>query len=61
RVATIRFSLSNLIYSLGSIKVSILLNLITFYVILINISFLYYLYDIDKIEVIFNNLNNVIK
>ncbi|KAF0317601.1 hypothetical protein GQ607_015207 [Colletotrichum asianum] len=28
---------------------------------LINIPFLYYFYDIDKIEVIFNNLNNIIK
>ncbi|KAF0314886.1 hypothetical protein GQ607_017884, partial [Colletotrichum asianum] len=59
--ATIRFSLSNLIYSLGSIKVPILLSPITFYVILINILFLYYFYNIDKIEVIFNNLNNIIK
>ncbi|KAF0324672.1 hypothetical protein GQ607_008111, partial [Colletotrichum asianum] len=61
RVATIRFSLSNFIYSLRSIKVFILLSLITFYVILINIPFLYYLYNIDKIEVMFNNFNNVIK
>ncbi|KAF0315112.1 hypothetical protein GQ607_017664, partial [Colletotrichum asianum] len=61
RVAIIRFSLSNPIYSLRSIKVFILLSLITFYIILINISFLYYFYDIDRIEVIFNNLNNVIK
>ncbi|KAF0324599.1 glycosyl transferase, partial [Colletotrichum asianum] len=57
----IRFSLSNLIYSLRSIKVLILLSPITFYVILINIPFLYYFYNIDRIEVIFNNLNNVIK
>ncbi|KAF0321426.1 glycosyl transferase, partial [Colletotrichum asianum] len=61
RVATIRFSLSNPIYSLRSIKVSILLSPITFYIILINILFLYYLYNIDKIEVMFNNFNNIIK
>ncbi|KAF0320352.1 hypothetical protein GQ607_012448, partial [Colletotrichum asianum] len=59
--ATIRFSFNNLIYSLGSIKIPILLNLITFYIILINIPFLYYFYNINKIEVIFNNLNNIIK
>ncbi|KAF0314883.1 glycosyl transferase, partial [Colletotrichum asianum] len=61
KVTTIRFSPNNPIYSLGSIKVLILLSLITFYVILINILFLYYFYDIDKIEVTFNNLNNIIK
>ncbi|KAF0315077.1 hypothetical protein GQ607_017688, partial [Colletotrichum asianum] len=61
RVATIRFSFNNPIYSLRSIKVLILLSLITFYVILINIPFLYYFYNIDKIGVTFNNFKNVIK
>ncbi|UQC73465.1 uncharacterized protein CLUP02_00110, partial [Colletotrichum lupini] len=33
---------------------------ITFYVLLINTPFLYYLRDIDKLRIYFNNINNLL-
>ncbi|KAK1488781.1 hypothetical protein CABS01_02411, partial [Colletotrichum abscissum] len=56
----IRFSNNKLIRLLRSTVVSTLFNNITFYVLLINTPFLYYLKDIDKLGVYFNNINNLL-
>ncbi|UQC84324.1 uncharacterized protein CLUP02_09820, partial [Colletotrichum lupini] len=45
---------------LRSIVVSTLFSNITFYVLLTNTPFLYYLRDIDKLRVYFNNINNLL-
>ncbi|UQC85792.1 uncharacterized protein CLUP02_11291, partial [Colletotrichum lupini] len=40
--------------------VSTLFNNITFYILLTNTPFLYYLRDINKLRVYFNNINNLL-
>ncbi|KAI3542144.1 hypothetical protein CSPX01_07136, partial [Colletotrichum filicis] len=57
---SIRFSNNKPIRSLGFIIVSTLFNNITFYVLLTNTPFLYYLRDINKLRVYFNNINNLL-
>ncbi|UQC83235.1 uncharacterized protein CLUP02_08729, partial [Colletotrichum lupini] len=42
------------------IVISTLFSNITFYVLLTNTPFLYYLRDIDKLRVYFNNINNLL-
>ncbi|KAK1501016.1 hypothetical protein CABS01_09751, partial [Colletotrichum abscissum] len=42
------------------IIISTLFSNITFYVLLTNTPFLYYLRDIDKLRVYFNNINNLL-
>ncbi|KAI3546804.1 hypothetical protein CSPX01_04046, partial [Colletotrichum filicis] len=54
------FNNSELIKLLKSIVVSTLFNNITFYVLLTNTPFLYYLRDIDKLRIYFNNINNLL-
>ncbi|KAI3543504.1 hypothetical protein CSPX01_06160, partial [Colletotrichum filicis] len=54
------FGNSELIKLLKSIIVSTLFSNITFYVLLINTPFLYYLRDINKLRVYFNNINNLL-
>ncbi|KAI3527058.1 hypothetical protein CSPX01_17276, partial [Colletotrichum filicis] len=54
------FSNSKPIKLLKSIIVSTLFNNITFYVLLTNTPFLYYLRDIDKLRIYFNNINNLL-
>ncbi|KAI3529099.1 hypothetical protein CSPX01_15726, partial [Colletotrichum filicis] len=54
------FSNSELIKSLRSTIVSTLFNNITFYILLTNTLFLYYLRDINKLRVYFNNINNLL-
>ncbi|UQC81602.1 uncharacterized protein CLUP02_07088, partial [Colletotrichum lupini] len=45
---------------LRSIVVSTLFSNITFYILLTNTPFLYYLKDINKLRVYFNNINNLL-
>ncbi|KAI3550551.1 hypothetical protein CSPX01_01601, partial [Colletotrichum filicis] len=54
------FNNSELIKLLKSIVISTLFNNITFYILLINTLFLYYLRDINKLKVYFNNINNLL-
>ncbi|KAI3547809.1 hypothetical protein CSPX01_03386, partial [Colletotrichum filicis] len=54
------FSNSEPVRSLGFIVVSTLFNNITFYVLLTNTPFLYYLKDINKLRIYFNNINNLL-
>ncbi|KAI3532999.1 hypothetical protein CSPX01_13070, partial [Colletotrichum filicis] len=54
------FSNNKPIRSLGLIVVSTLFSNITFYVLLINTPFLYYLKNINKLGVYFNNINNLL-
>ncbi|KAI3537561.1 hypothetical protein CSPX01_10149, partial [Colletotrichum filicis] len=54
------FSNSKLIKLLRFIVISTLFSNITFYVLLINTPFLYYLRDINKLGVYFNNINNLL-
>ncbi|KAI3547905.1 hypothetical protein CSPX01_03482, partial [Colletotrichum filicis] len=54
------FSNSKPVKSLRFIIVSTLFSNITFYVLLINTLFLYYLRDINKLRVYFNNINNLL-
>ncbi|KAI3539313.1 hypothetical protein CSPX01_08976, partial [Colletotrichum filicis] len=54
------FSNSEYIRLLRFIIINILFNNITFYVLLINTPFLYYLRNIDKLGVYFNNINNLL-
>ncbi|KAK1460465.1 hypothetical protein CCUS01_08983, partial [Colletotrichum cuscutae] len=54
------FGNSELIRLLKSIAVSTLFSNITFYILLTNTPFLYYLRDIDKLRVYFNNINNLL-
>ncbi|KAK1701585.1 uncharacterized protein BDZ83DRAFT_596055, partial [Colletotrichum acutatum] len=56
----IRFNNNEPVKSLGSIVVNTLFSNITFYLLLTNTSFLYYLKDIDKLGVYFNNINNLL-
>ncbi|KAI3527893.1 hypothetical protein CSPX01_16612, partial [Colletotrichum filicis] len=57
---SIRFSNSELIKSLRFTVVSTLFSNITFYILLTNTPFLYYLRDINKLRVYFNNINNLL-
>ncbi|KAI3547246.1 hypothetical protein CSPX01_03683, partial [Colletotrichum filicis] len=45
---------------LGFIVISTLFSNITFYILLTNTPFLYYLRDINKLRVYFNNINNLL-
>ncbi|UQC76523.1 uncharacterized protein CLUP02_18036, partial [Colletotrichum lupini] len=54
------FNNSELIKLLRFIVISTLFSNITFYVLLINTPFLYYLRDINKLGVYFNNINNLL-
>ncbi|KAI3540176.1 hypothetical protein CSPX01_08365, partial [Colletotrichum filicis] len=57
---SIRFSNSKLIRLLRFIVISTLFSNIIFYILLINTLFLYYLRDINKLRVYFNNINNLL-
>ncbi|KAI3551153.1 hypothetical protein CSPX01_01070, partial [Colletotrichum filicis] len=54
------FNNNKLIKLLRSIVINTLFNNITFYILLTNTPFLYYLRDIDKLRVYFNNINNLL-
>ncbi|KAI3529550.1 hypothetical protein CSPX01_15448, partial [Colletotrichum filicis] len=54
------FSNSKPVRSLRSTVVSTLFSNITFYILLTNTPFLYYLRDINKLRVYFNNINNLL-
>ncbi|KAI3542160.1 hypothetical protein CSPX01_07152, partial [Colletotrichum filicis] len=54
------FNNNKLIKSLRSIVINTLFNNIIFYVLLTNTPFLYYLRDINKLRVYFNNINNLL-
>ncbi|KAI3550919.1 hypothetical protein CSPX01_01414, partial [Colletotrichum filicis] len=57
---SIRFSNNKPIKLLRSIVISTLFSNITFYILLINTLFLYYLRDINKLRIYFNNINNLL-
>ncbi|KAI3532838.1 hypothetical protein CSPX01_13173, partial [Colletotrichum filicis] len=57
---SIRFSNNKPIKLLRFIVISTLFSNITFYILLINTPFLYYLRDINKLGVYFNNINNLL-
>ncbi|KAI3546800.1 hypothetical protein CSPX01_04042, partial [Colletotrichum filicis] len=57
---SIRFNNNKPIRSLRFIVISTLFSNITFYVLLTNTPFLYYLRDINKLRVYFNNINNLL-
>ncbi|UQC82969.1 uncharacterized protein CLUP02_08459, partial [Colletotrichum lupini] len=57
---SIRFGNGELIRLLRFTVVSTLFSNITFYVLLTNTPFLYYLRDIDKLRIYFNNINNLL-
>ncbi|UQC76232.1 uncharacterized protein CLUP02_17745, partial [Colletotrichum lupini] len=54
------FSNSKPVKLLRFIIISTLFSNITFYVLLTNTPFLYYLRDINKLRVYFNNINNLL-
>ncbi|UQC77467.1 uncharacterized protein CLUP02_02935, partial [Colletotrichum lupini] len=54
------FSNNKPIKLLRSTVISTLFSNIIFYVLLINTPFLYYLRDINKLRVYFNNINNLL-
>ncbi|KAI3544236.1 hypothetical protein CSPX01_05688, partial [Colletotrichum filicis] len=54
------FSNSKLVRLLRSTIINTLFSNITFYILLINTPFLYYLRDINKLGVYFNNINNLL-
>ncbi|UQC76719.1 uncharacterized protein CLUP02_18234, partial [Colletotrichum lupini] len=54
------FSNSKPIKLLRFIVVSTLFNNITFYILLTNTPFLYYLKNINKLRIYFNNINNLL-
>ncbi|KAI3528412.1 hypothetical protein CSPX01_16247, partial [Colletotrichum filicis] len=54
------FSNNKPVRSLGSTVISTLFSNITFYILLTNTPFLYYLKDINKLRVYFNNINNLL-
>ncbi|KAI3551226.1 hypothetical protein CSPX01_01143, partial [Colletotrichum filicis] len=56
----IQFSNSEPVKSLRFIVISTLFSNITFYILLTNTPFLYYLRDINKLRVYFNNINNLL-
>ncbi|KAK1525692.1 uncharacterized protein CCOS01_08110, partial [Colletotrichum costaricense] len=55
---SIRFNNNKPVKSLRSIVINTLFSNITFYILLTNTPFLYYLRDINKLGVYFNNINN---
>ncbi|KAK1490353.1 hypothetical protein CCUS01_14474, partial [Colletotrichum cuscutae] len=57
---SIRFSNSKFIKLLRSIVIITLFSNITFYISLINTLFIYYLRDINRLRVYFNNINNLL-
>ncbi|KAI3528271.1 hypothetical protein CSPX01_16330, partial [Colletotrichum filicis] len=57
---SIRFSNSKPIRSLRFIVINTLFNNIIFYILLTNTPFLYYLKDINKLRIYFNNINNLL-
>ncbi|UQC75717.1 uncharacterized protein CLUP02_17225, partial [Colletotrichum lupini] len=54
------FNNSEPVKLLKSTVISTLFSNITFYILLTNIPFLYYLKDINKLRVYFNNINNLL-
>ncbi|KAI3528711.1 hypothetical protein CSPX01_16025, partial [Colletotrichum filicis] len=56
----IRFNNNELIRLLGFIIINTLFSNITFYILLTNTPFLYYLRDINKLRIYFNNINNLL-
>ncbi|KAI3550554.1 hypothetical protein CSPX01_01604, partial [Colletotrichum filicis] len=57
---SIRFNNSEPVKLLRFIIISTLFSNITFYVLLTNTPFLYYLKNINKLRVYFNNINNLL-
>ncbi|KAM7182543.1 hypothetical protein V8F20_012872, partial [Naviculisporaceae sp. PSN 640] len=56
----IKFSIRGFFKSLGIVIVFTLIGEITFYIIFVNTLFLFYLKDMDRMGVIFNNLKNTL-
>ncbi|KAK1485424.1 hypothetical protein CCUS01_15301, partial [Colletotrichum cuscutae] len=59
-IIKISFSLGKKIVALSIIKVETYFGTITFYILPINILFLLYLKDIDRLGIIFNNIRDKI-
>ncbi|KAK1450618.1 hypothetical protein CCUS01_02074, partial [Colletotrichum cuscutae] len=57
-IIKISFSLGKEIVILSTVKVETYFGTITFYILLINILFLLYLKNIDRLSIIFNNIKN---
>ncbi|KAI3546839.1 hypothetical protein CSPX01_04081, partial [Colletotrichum filicis] len=57
---SIRFNNSEPVRLLRFIVINTLFSNITFYILLTNTPFLYYLRDINKLRVYFNNINNLL-
>ncbi|KAI3540512.1 hypothetical protein CSPX01_08174, partial [Colletotrichum filicis] len=57
---SIRFNNNKPIRLLKSTVINTLFSNITFYILLINTPFLYYLRNINKLRVYFNNINNLL-
>ncbi|KAI3539031.1 hypothetical protein CSPX01_09158, partial [Colletotrichum filicis] len=57
---SIRFNNSELIKLLKFIIINTPFSNITFYILLTNTPFLYYLKDINKLRIYFNNINNLL-
>ncbi|KAI3533929.1 hypothetical protein CSPX01_12410, partial [Colletotrichum filicis] len=56
----IRFNNNKPIKLLRSTVINTLFSNITFYILLTNTPFLYYLKDINKLRIYFNNINNLL-
>ncbi|KAK1466343.1 hypothetical protein CCUS01_01192, partial [Colletotrichum cuscutae] len=59
-IIRISFSLGKEIVILGIVKVKTYFRTITFYILPVNMLFLLYLKDIDRLGIIFNNTRNKI-
>ncbi|KAK1489405.1 hypothetical protein CCUS01_03452, partial [Colletotrichum cuscutae] len=57
-IIKISFSLGKEIVILSTVEVETYFGIITFYILLINILFLLYLKNIDRLGIIFNNIKN---
>ncbi|UQC76224.1 uncharacterized protein CLUP02_17737, partial [Colletotrichum lupini] len=57
-ITRISFGLSKEIVALGKVEVEIYFRTITFYILPVNIPFLLYLKNIDRLGIIFNNTRN---
>ncbi|KAK1491414.1 hypothetical protein CCUS01_03200, partial [Colletotrichum cuscutae] len=57
-IIRISFSLSKEIITLSIVKVETYFGTITFYILPVNILFLLYLKNIDRLGIIFNNIKN---
>ncbi|KAK1470615.1 hypothetical protein CCUS01_06380, partial [Colletotrichum cuscutae] len=57
-IIKISFGLGKEIVALSIIKVETYFRIITFYILPVNILFLLYLKDIDRLSIIFNNIKN---